>query len=171
MKNLTATIFAILFALSLISEALAQDAKDSPVKTATSPAGSARDEPKGEVDAAVEELKKRGEGLITMVGEKEAANANDKIKGGVINGRAIQLVPPAYPAIARASRASGQVVVLVLIDKEGRVTAAQVVDGHPLLRAAAINAARASRFTPTQLDGKPVNVMGQIVYNFVAVNP
>ena len=46
--------------------------------------------------------------------------------------------------------------------------AAQVLSGHPLLRAAAIKAARDSKFTPTQLEGKPVTVIGVIVYNFVA---
>jgi hypothetical protein len=42
------------------------------------------------------------------------------------------------------------------------------VDGHPLLRAAAVKAARESKFTPTTLEGKPVMVNGIIIYNFVA---
>ncbi|MGQ0764018.1 MAG: TonB family protein [Acidobacteriota bacterium] len=45
---------------------------------------------------------------------------------------------PSYPAIALAAHASGQVSVLVIIDKEGKVMAAQVIDGHPLLQAAAL---------------------------------
>jgi protein TonB len=76
-------------------------------------------------------------------------------------------VTPAYPAIARSAHASGEVTVRVLIDKEGKVMAAQVVDGHPLLQAASIKAAKETRFTLTWVEGNQVNVLGQIVYNFV----
>ena len=88
--------------------------------------------------------------------------------GGVLNGKAIQLVQPAYPAIAKASRASGQVDVQVTIDEEGNVISAQAVSGNPLLHAAAVAAARASKFAPTKLSGQPVKITGKIVYNFVA---
>jgi hypothetical protein len=37
-----------------------------------------------------------------------------------------------------------------------------------LLQAAAVAAARASKFTPTKLSGQPVKVNGVIIYNFVA---
>jgi TonB family protein len=165
MKNLLATLVAILFAVSLTFESFAQETKDSPLKTATSPAGAAKDESKGEVDMALAELIKRGDIVIKAEGEK-SDNAQDKDSGGVINGRALELVTPAYPAIARSAHASGEVTVRVLIDKEGRVMAAQVIEGHPLLQAASIRAAKASRFSPTLVEGKPVNVMGRIVYSF-----
>jgi protein TonB len=66
------------------------------------------------------------------------------ISGGVLNGKAVRLVQPPYPPIARSAHASGQVVVQVLID------------------------ARSSKFTPTKLSGQPVKVNGVIIYNFVA---
>lgn len=88
------------------------------------------------------------------------------ISGGVLNGRAISLPRPPYPAIARAARASGTVSVQVTIDEEGNVISASAVSGHPLLRAAAIDAARAAKFTPTKLEGQPVKVSGIINYNF-----
>ena len=87
---------------------------------------------------------------------------------GVVNGKALKLEAPAYPAIARAARAEGKVSVKVIIDYEGNVIAAQAVDGHPLLRPAAVKAARESKFTTTTLEGKPVLVNGIIIYNFVA---
>lgn len=93
------------------------------------------------------------------------------ISGGVVNGKATSLVKPAYPAAARAVRASGSVNVQVTIDEEGSVIAASAVSGHPLLRAAAVEAARASKFAPTRLSGQPVKVTGVIVYNFVADTP
>jgi len=90
------------------------------------------------------------------------------ISGGVLNGKAIHLVTPPYPAIARSAHASGPVQVQVLIDENGNVVSANAVSGDPLLRAAAVAAAHASKFSPTKLSGQPVKVNGVIIYNFVA---
>jgi len=90
------------------------------------------------------------------------------ISGGVLNGKAVHQVQPPYPPIARSAHASGQVVVQVLIDENGSVVAAHATSGHPLLQAAAVAAARSSKFTPTKLSGQPVKVNGVIIYNFVA---
>lgn len=89
------------------------------------------------------------------------------ISGGVLNGQAIRLVQPPYPAIARSAHASGQVRVQILIDENGNVISATPVSGHPLLQPAAAAAARQSKFTPTKLSGQPVKVSGVIIYNFV----
>ena len=90
-----------------------------------------------------------------------------KVSLGVINGKASRLVQPAYPAAAKAVRASGAVNVSVSIDVNGNVVSASAVSGHPLLRQAAEQAARQSKFTPTILSGQAVPVTGIIVYNFV----
>lgn len=89
------------------------------------------------------------------------------VSGGVLNGKATSLPKPAYPAAARAVRASGAVSVQVLISETGSVLSASAVSGHPLLRAAAEGAARGARFSPTMLSGQPVKVSGVITYNFV----
>ncbi len=89
------------------------------------------------------------------------------ISKGVVNGSAISLPKPPYPAAARAVRASGAVNVQVLIDENGSVVSANAVSGHPLLRQAAESAARSAKFRPTLLSGQPVKVNGVIVYNFV----
>src|SRR5829696_2549728 len=90
-----------------------------------------------------------------------------QISGGVLNGKATSLPKPPYPPAARAVRAAGAVTVQVLIDESGSVVSASAVNGHPLLRAAAVQAARGARFSPTQLSGQPVKVSGVITYNFV----
>jgi len=90
------------------------------------------------------------------------------ISGGVLNGKALSLPKPAYPAIAKQAHASGTVVVQVTISESGSVLSATAVSGHPLLRAAAVAAARSARFSPTKLSGQPVKVTGIIQYNFVA---
>lgn len=86
---------------------------------------------------------------------------------GVINGKAEYLAKPPYPAAAKAVRATGAVNVQVLIDEQGKIVSASAVSGHPLLRAAAVDAARQSRFSPTKLSNVPVKVTGVIVFNFI----
>lgn len=88
------------------------------------------------------------------------------ISGGVLNGKAINLPKPAYPPIARAAKASGTVVVQVLVDEKGNVIEASPISGHPLLQAAAVAAARQATFTPTKLSGQVVRVKGVITYQF-----
>jgi len=90
------------------------------------------------------------------------------ISKGVVNGSAVSLPKPAYPAAAKAVNASGIVSVQVTINEEGNVISAQAVSGHPLLQAAAVEAARQAKFRPTLLQGQPVKVTGIITYNFVA---
>ncbi|MGZ8843798.1 MAG: TonB family protein, partial [Pyrinomonadaceae bacterium] len=90
------------------------------------------------------------------------------IEGGVLNGKAASLPVPAYPSIARAAGAEGNVIVRVTIDEGGNIIEAQAVSGHPLLQAAAVSAAREAKFTPTRLEGKPVRVRGSLVYTFRA---
>jgi TonB family protein len=84
----------------------------------------------------------------------------------VINGRATNLIKPAYPASARPLRIEGAVNVQVTIDERGNVISASAVAGHPILRQAAVQAARQSKFSPTILNGTAVKVTGIIVYNF-----
>ena len=89
------------------------------------------------------------------------------VSGGVLNGKAVSLPKPVYPAAARAVRASGAVQVQVVIDETGKVVSASAAGGHPLLQQAAVAAARQARFSPTMLSGQPVKVSGIITYNFV----
>ena len=90
------------------------------------------------------------------------------ISGGVLNGKAVRLVQPSYPAIARSAHVSGTVTVQVTIDESGNVISAHATSGHPLLQSSAVAAARASKFSPTKLSGQAVKVSGVIIYNFQA---
>jgi TonB family protein len=88
------------------------------------------------------------------------------ISGGVLNGKAISKPAPPYPALAKAARASGTVVVQVTVDESGKVISARAISGHPLLQQASVQAAYAARFSPTLLSGQPVKVTGTLTYNF-----
>jgi TonB family protein len=89
------------------------------------------------------------------------------VSGGVLNGKAISKPAPAYPVIVNAERVSGTVVVQITVDECGDVESAEAVSGYPVLRHAAVEAARKARFSPTRLSGQPVKVTGTITYNFV----
>ncbi|MGH9845309.1 MAG: TonB family protein [Blastocatellia bacterium] len=90
----------------------------------------------------------------------------NKVSEGVLAGSAIRRVKPAYPQIARAVRAAGAVQVQVTISEEGNVIGAVVLNGHPTLRAAALDAARQWVFSPTKLSNVPVKVQGVLTFNF-----
>src|ERR1700720_3913744 len=63
--------------------------------------------------------------------------------GGVLQGSATKRVEPSYPPLARAAHISGSVVVEVTVDEQGKVISARPISsGHPLLRDAALEAAR-----------------------------
>ncbi len=107
-------------------------------------------------------------------GTDNAGEANDSprskkrgpISGGVLNGKAINLPRPEYPAAARAAGTAGLVVVRVTIDEQGNVISAQAVSGPPPLQQASVNAALQAKFAPTLLLGEPVQVTGVITYKF-----
>jgi TonB family protein len=87
--------------------------------------------------------------------------------GGILNKKAIEKPVPIYPHGARMVRVSGTVLVYIVVDENGRVETAKAMSGHPLLRSAAVDAARQARFAPTRVSGSPVKVSGTLVYRFV----
>jgi TonB family protein len=95
-----------------------------------------------------------------------AESSGAPISGGELNSKAISLPQPAYPAVGKAVKASGKVVVQVTVDESGKVISATAVSGHPLLRAGSVAAAFQARFKPTLLSGKPVKVNGTLSYEF-----
>ncbi len=84
----------------------------------------------------------------------------------VLNGMATKLVKPEYPSDAFMMKASGKVEIEVTIGEDGKVTKAKAISGHPFLRQPCEQAAKASTFLPSYIDGKPIIVTGIIVYNF-----
>ena len=82
------------------------------------------------------------------------------LAGGVVKEpRKIRDVKPLYPGAARAAQATGTVIIEARIAEDGTVRDAHVVRGVPLLDEAALGAVRQWLFTPTLLNGAPVDVM------------
>lgn len=123
-----------------------------------------------EFDFPVKPDNQKGANLSTykVVGTSDDPSDSKELSGGVLNGKALTLPKPVYPRAARTVNASGTVKVLVLILEDGTIFSAEATSGHPLLRAPAVIAACGAKFTPTNLEGKPVKVSGYISYNFVS---
>jgi protein TonB len=67
-------------------------------------------------------------------------------------------VTPQYPAIAKAARIQGTVVLQATISKSGGIENLRVISGPPMLQQAAMDAVRSWRYKPYLLNGDPVEV-------------
>ncbi len=91
--------------------------------------------------------------------------------GGVLQGAPKFKPQPKYPQNARRFNATGMVEVRVIISITGRVTKAIAIKGHPLLRDAAVEAARRWEFEPTLVGGTPVETELVLTFEFAAPPP
>ena len=86
--------------------------------------------------------------------------------GNIRPPQKIHNVAPTYPPLAQAARVSGVVMLDALIGEDGSVRDVKVMRSVPLLDAAAIEAVRQWRFTPTLLNGLPVQVIMTVTVTF-----
>jgi periplasmic protein TonB len=91
----------------------------------------------------------------------------ERVSGGVLAAVAKHTVQPEYPEEAKKMRVSGSVIVEIVVDTNGNVVSVEALSGHPLLRAAAVDAARQWTFEPVKVDGTPVEVIGTLTFNFM----
>ena len=75
-------------------------------------------------------------------------------------------VRPVYPVDAQAARIQGIVIIEAIIDRDGYVRDAKVLRSVAMLDDAAITAVRQWQFTPTLLNGVPVEVVMTVTVNF-----
>jgi TonB family protein len=93
---------------------------------------------------------------LTVELNKESCQTNKPIE-------VLKYVAPKYPPAAKAVRASGEVIVNVKIDKDGKVVSAKVLSGHPLLQAISAKFAQMWLFSSDNLAEREC----QIVFAFV----
>ena len=89
-----------------------------------------------------------------------------RLTSKLTQGRVLRKVEPLYPAIARVARIQGAVQVQIDISETGAVTNVTLLSGHPLLREAAMRAAKQWLFIPTELNERPVRAIGVLTFNF-----
>jgi protein TonB len=79
----------------------------------------------------------------------------------------IKDVEPIYPAIAREAGVEGTVTIQATIDKDGNVSAYNVLRSVPLLNQAALDAVKEWQYRPQMVNGKPVQSVVTVNVNFV----
>ncbi len=101
---------------------------------------------------------------------KSGAPDRVRVSQDVSHGLLIHQVKPVYPPLARSARVQGQVVLNVVIAKDGAVKTITAQTGHPMLIPAAIDAVKQWRYKPYYLNGQRVEVETQVLVNFTLTN-
>lgn len=86
--------------------------------------------------------------------------------GDIKEPRKIVDVRPIYPPVALSAKIEGTVILEATISRSGNVVDAVVLRSQPLLDQAALDAVRQWKFTPTLLNGEPVEVKMTVTMNF-----
>jgi len=81
---------------------------------------------------------------------------------GVMAGKIIRKVTPEYPAIAKAARIQGTVVIQAIIGRDGKIADLRTVSGPPMLLRPALESVRSWEYQPYLLEGEPIEVETEI---------
>jgi TonB family protein len=76
--------------------------------------------------------------------------------------RLVYKVAPVYPPLARQARIQGTVILRIIISKLGEIRDTQLVNGHPMLAPAAVEAVKKWRYIPYESDGETVEVQTDV---------
>lgn len=94
------------------------------------------------------------------------------IRGGVTEDsddfqkRLVNSPKPSYPALAQRAGLQGYVKLQVRVRKDGSVEVQKLLEGEPALADAAIAAVKTWRAKPAWMNGKPVEVISTVTFNF-----
>lgn len=102
-----------------------------------------------------------GRAYREAMGEDKSRKSRWVVNVADIREKALSIPKPSFTGI------TGTVAVRVLIGESGKVISAGTVRGHPALHGTSRQAACHARFPQTIVDGKPIQVLGLIHYNFV----
>lgn len=94
-----------------------------------------------------------------------------EITGRLGGAKALRLARPVFSDEARAKGVEGKVKVRIVIDEDGNVAEAEAEAGEPLLREAAVKAARLSRFSAPTVNGQKTRTEGHLNYEFAIARP
>ena len=73
---------------------------------------------------------------------------------------------PEYPQLARKAGVQGRVVLSVRVKTDGSINVEKIEGGEPSLTEAAVNVVRKWRATPAQVNGKNVEVVSTVTFDF-----
>ena len=89
-----------------------------------------------------------------------------RVGGNIQAARLTNQMMPVYPEEASEERIAGTVRLEATITREGTIKELRVLEGHPLLVEAALEAVRQWRYQPTLLNGMPVEVLTSVLITF-----
>lgn len=81
-----------------------------------------------------------------------------QIKGDVQAAKILKKVAPSYPDLAQRERLEGTVRLHAIIGKDGSIEQLRVIRGYCSLAEVSVPAVKQWRYTPTLLNGEPVEV-------------
>jgi TonB family protein len=88
---------------------------------------------------------------------------------GLQAGKLVHRVEPIYPPDAISQRIEGAVKLYAVIDEEGNIQTLRLLSGPQALASAAVSAVSQWRYSPTLLDGHPIETERQITIAFKLV--
>jgi TonB family protein len=80
--------------------------------------------------------------------------------------RLVNSPKPSYPSLAQRAGLQGIVKLQVRVKKDGSIEVQKLLEGEPALADAAINAVRTWRAKPALINGKQVEVISTVTFNF-----
>jgi len=80
--------------------------------------------------------------------------------------RLVNSPKPSYPALAQRAGLQGYVKLQVRVKKDGSVEVQKLLEGEPALADAAIAAVKTWRAKPAWMNGKPIEVISTVTFNF-----
>ncbi len=98
---------------------------------------------------------------------KDSSNKVLWLRPNEMLDRAIEKTAPSPDAHIKTG---GDVLVNVMVNESGKITCATTVNGHPILRERAIQAAIKWKFKPFLVNNKPVPFFGHLLFSFLKPN-
>jgi protein TonB len=79
---------------------------------------------------------------------------------------ALTKVAPVYPQAAKDQGFEGSVIMMAVIDEEGKVKSLDILSGPEIFREAALKAVNQWTYTPYMVNGKAVKMSAPVAINF-----
>ena len=81
-------------------------------------------------------------------------------------GAPIHKAEPAYPNLARTTHTQGSVELECIVGVDGHIREVKVKSGNPLLIKAAVDAAWEWTYSPSKLNGDPIEIITMLTFTF-----